>query len=233
MIEPRRPRKYDSWYLSTQVEIPPGDDEFVKAPLFRTKDTNREDLISKVQSAVKKERSELIKRGLQPYTSKKVTVLNKKHNFKPGALALAEIRHYQEVEGLLLSPTVMKRLCLEIARELNPNLQFEGLAYRLRHKASEEYLMRIYRDCAMVTSLNNKVTVDERDMLVVRRISGDYGRFNTWGTGYQQRVQPERMTEEETKTSKEGYKSQFAQWKSDWAEKKAGRKQPKESIKKR
>ena len=70
-------------------------------------------------------------------------------------------------------------------------------------------------------------------MLVVRRISGDYGRFNTWGTGYQQRVQPERMTEDETTTSKEGYKSQFAQWKSDWAEKKAGRKQAKENIKKK
>ena len=226
VVQPLRARKFDSWHHSTRVELHPGKDEFVRAPLFRTKDTKREDLISKVQATAKKERSELIKRGIQPYSSKKITVLDKRHNFKPGALALAEIRHYQEVEGLILSPTVMKRLCLEIARELNP-------AYRLLHKASEEYLMRIYRDCAMVASLNNKVTVDERDMLVVRRISGDYGRFNTWGTGYQQRVQPERMTEDETTTSKEGYKSQFAQWKSDWAEKKASRKQAKENIKKK
>ena len=56
-----------------------------------------------------------LKRGIQPYSASKITVLDKRHNFKPGALALAEIRHYQNVEGLILSPTVMKRLCLEIA----------------------------------------------------------------------------------------------------------------------
>ena len=233
VIQPLRPRKFDSWRNATQIELDPGEDEFVRAPLFRTKDTKREELISKVQAAAKKEREELIKRGIQPYSSTKITVLDKRHNFKPGALALAEIRHYQNVEGLILSPTVMKRLCLEIARELNPNFQFEGLTYRLLHKASEEYLMRIYRDCAMVASLNNKVTVDERDMLVVRRISGDYGKYDTWGTGYQHNIQPERMTEVEAATSKEGYKSQFAQWKSDWAEKKASRKQAKDKIKKK
>ena len=82
---------------------------------------------------------------------------------------------------------------MEIARGLDKDYQFEGLAYRLLHKAGEEYLMRIYKDCALVASLQNRVTVDERDMLVVRHISGDYGKFNTWGTGYQQHVQEERM----------------------------------------
>ena len=85
----------------------------------------------------------------------------------------------------------------------------------------------------MVASLNNKVTVDERDMLVVRRISGDYGKYDTWGTGYQHNIQPERVTEDEAATAKEGYKSQFAQWKADWAEKKASRKQSKDKIKKK
>ena len=230
---PLRPRRRNTWRNATQVELDPGEDEFARAPLFRTKDTTREQLINKVQIAAKKERAELIKRGIQPYSASKITVLDKKHNFKPGALALAEIRHYQNVEGLILSPTVMRRLCLEIARGLNPNFQFEGLAYRLLHKASEEYLMRIYRDCAMVASLNNKVTVDERDMLVVRRISGDYGKYDTWGTGYQHNIQPERMTEVDAATAKEGYKSQFAQWKADWAEKKAGRKQSKDKIQKK
>ena len=233
VVVPLRPRRKDTWRNATQVELDPGEDEFARAPLFRTKDTTREQLINKVQMAAKKERAELIKRGIQPYSASKITVLDKKHNFKPGALALAEIRHYQNVEGLILSPTVMKRLCLEIARELNPDFQFEGLAYRLLHKASEEYLMRIYRDCAMVASLHNKVTVDERDMLVVRRISGDYGKYDTWGTGYQHDIQPERMTEADAATAKEGYKSQFARWKADWAEKKAGRKQSKDKIQKK
>ena len=72
VVEPLRPRKFDSWRNSTRIELDPGEDEFVRAPLFRTKDTKREELISKVQAAAKKERSDLIKRGIQPYSSKKM-----------------------------------------------------------------------------------------------------------------------------------------------------------------
>ena len=66
--------------------------------------------------------------------------------------------------------------------------------------------MRIFRDCSLVASLNNKTTIDERDVIVVRQILGDYSKHNTWGTGYQERIQETRMTPEETVTSKAGYK---------------------------
>ena len=214
------------------IELDPGPG-FKKAPLFRTKTSKASDVMDKVKEAAKEDRDRLIKQGVIPATKTKIKVLDKRNYFKPSALALAEIRHYQETEGLLLSPTVIKRLCLEIARGIDKDNQFEGLAYPLLHKAGEEYLMRIYKDCALVASLNNRVTVDEKDMLVVRRISGDYGKFNTWGTGYQQQVREERMSPEATKESKTGYKSQFSQWKEDWAKEKNSRKQPKSSIKKK
>ena len=228
---PARSRRMKHERYDAPIELDPGPG-FKKAPLFRTKTSKASDIMNKVKEAAKEDRDRLIKQGVIPAAKARIKVLDKRNYFKPSALALAEIRHYQEAEGLLLSPTVIKRLCLEIARGINKNYQFEGLAYHLLHKAGEEYLMRIYKDCALVASLNNWVTVDERDMLVVRCISGDYGKFNTWGTGYQQQVREERMSPEATKESKTGYKSQFSQWKEDWAKKKNSRKQPKSSISK-
>ena len=177
----RKIKQHEPFDASVELDPGPG---FRKAPLFRTRTSEASDIMNKVKNAAKEDRDRLIKQGVIPATKAKIGVLDKRNHFKPSALALAEIRHYQETEGLLLSPTVIKRLCLEIARGLDKDYQFEGLAYRLLHKAGEEYLMRIYKDCALVASLQNWVTVDERDMLVVRRISGDHGKFNTWGTGY-------------------------------------------------
>ena len=226
----RKIKQHEPFDASIELDPGPG---FRKAPLFRTRTSEASDIMKKVKKAAREDRNRLIEQGVIPATKAEIKVLDKRNHFKPSALALAEIRHYQETEGLLLSPTVVKRLCLEIAREIDEDYQFEGLAYRLLHKAGEEYLMRIYKDCALVASLQNRVTVDERDMLVVRRISGDYGKFHTWGTGYQQYVQEERMDPEATKVSKTGYKSQFSQWKEDWTKEKNSHKQPKSSIKKK
>ena len=233
VTEPRRAKKVDPAPFVLYGNLPPRKENLTKAPTLKSTGLSKDQLVEKIMLAQAKERENLQQRGF-PVPKKVQPILNKKNNFTPGALALAEIQHYQEVDGLILSPTVLKRLCLEIARDINEDLQFDHFAYRLLHKASEEYLMRIFRDCSLIASLNNKTTIDERDVIVVRRISGDYGKHNTWGTGYQEQIKETRMTPEASATSRAGYKQQFKDWKSDWAEyKEKRRKQPKENIKKK
>ena len=233
VTEPRRAKKVDPTPFVLYGNLPPRKENLVKAPTLKSTGLSKDQLVEKVMLAQAKERENLKQRGF-PVPKKVQPILNKKNNFTPGALALAEIQHYQEVDGLILSPTVLKRLCLEIARDINEDLQFDHFAYRLLHKASEEYLMRIFRDCKLIASLNNKTTIDERDVIVVRRISGDYGKHSTWGTGYQEQIKETRMTPEASATSRAGYKQQFKDWKSDWAEyKEKRRKQAKENIKKK
>ena len=233
VTEPRRAKKVDPTPFVLYGNLPPRRENLAKAPTLKSTGLSKDQLVEKIMLAQAKERENLQQRGF-PVPKKAQPILNKKNNFLPGALALAEIQHYQEVDGLILSPTVLKRLCLEIARDINEDLQFDHFAYRLLHKASEEYLMRIFRDCSLIASLNNKTTIDERDVIVVRCISGDYGKHNTWGTGYQEQIKETRMTPEESVTSRAGYKQQFQDWKSDWAEyKEKRRKQPKENIKKK
>ena len=100
------------------IELDPGPG-FRKAPLFRTKTSKVSDIMDKVKEAAREDRDRLVKQGVIPATKARIKVVDKRNHFKPSALALAEIRHYQETEGLLLSPTVIKRLCLEIARGID------------------------------------------------------------------------------------------------------------------
>ena len=43
------------------------------------------------------------------------------------------------------------------------------------------------------------VTVDERDVIVVRQILGDYGKHSIWGTGYKEMIQETCMTPDDTR----------------------------------
>ena len=69
----------------------------------------KEQLVEKVMLALAKECDSLQQRGFA-VPKEDHPILNKKNHFI--ALALAEIQYYQEVEGLILSLTEMKCLCL-------------------------------------------------------------------------------------------------------------------------
>ena len=109
-------------------------------------------------------------------------------------LALAEIKHFMgskasyERKGpspsesaLLIPHTVMKRVILEIGMERLEDCRFESLAYKILHFAGEHYLVRIYQDALMLVTHMKKTVVSDREMLLARRMCGDYGTYNLWG----------------------------------------------------
>ena len=116
--------------------------------------------------------------------------------FRPGALALAEIRHYMGMQGddvekypvvsesefnFLILHTIMKRVILEIGSIRLHNCAFEGLAYKILHYAGEHYLTKVYQDASMIATHARHTFVTDKDMLIARRMSGDYGTYDTWG----------------------------------------------------
>ena len=116
--------------------------------------------------------------------------------FRPGALALAEIRHYMGMQGnnvekypvvsesefdFLIPHTIMKRVILEIGSKRLQDCAFEGLAYKILHYAGEHYLTKVYQDASMIATHARRIFVTDKDMLIARRMSGDYETYNTWG----------------------------------------------------
>ncbi|KAI5475548.1 hypothetical protein MNV49_001181 [Pseudohyphozyma bogoriensis] len=107
----------------------------------------------------------------------------KKHRFKPGTVALREIRKYQKSTDLLLQRLPFARLVREIASEYFEGDEFDSERVGLRwqssallalQEATEAYLVHLFEDSNLCALHAKRVTIMQRDMQLVRRIRGDF-----------------------------------------------------------
>ena len=72
--------------------------------------------------------------------------IKKPHRFRPGTVALREIRRYQKSTELLIRKLPFQRLVREIAHEYKSDLRFQGSAIAALQEASEAYLVGVFED---------------------------------------------------------------------------------------
>ena len=70
----------------------------------------------------------------------------RKHRYRPGTLALHEIRHYQKKTNLLIKRAPFARLVREIAQGCMQDLQFQNSAIGALQEAMEAYLVGLFED---------------------------------------------------------------------------------------
>ena len=84
--------------------------------------------------------------------------VKKPQRFRPGVVALREIRHYQKSTDLLIRKLPFQRLVKEVAQGLSKelglksDLRFQSHAILALQEASEAYLTKLFEDtnaCAM------------------------------------------------------------------------------------
>ena len=63
------------------------------------------------------------------------------HRYRPGTVALREIRRYQKSTELLIRKLPFQRLVREIAQEFKTDLRFQGSAVLALQEASEAYIV--------------------------------------------------------------------------------------------
>ena len=68
----------------------------------------------------------------------------KAHRYRPGTVALREIRRYQKTAELLIRKMPFQRLVREIAQHHNPNLQFQSGAIMALQESAEAYFCLLY-----------------------------------------------------------------------------------------
>jgi histone H3 len=96
----------------------------------------------------------------------------KKERYRPGALALKEIRRYQNSTNLLIPRLSFQRLVREIAQDFKLDLQFQSGAIGTLQEASEAYLVGLFEDTNLCALHANRVTIMPRDIHLTRRIRG-------------------------------------------------------------
>ncbi|KAA8593245.1 hypothetical protein FQN60_009361 [Etheostoma spectabile] len=67
--------------------------------------------------------------------------VKKPHRYRPGTVALREIRRYQKSTELLIRKLPFQRLVREIAQDFKTDLRFQSSAVMALQEASEAYLV--------------------------------------------------------------------------------------------
>jgi len=99
--------------------------------------------------------------------------VKKPHRFRPGTVALRQIRKYQKSHELLIRKLPFQRLVREVAQDFKTDLRFESHALMALQEASEAYLVSIFEDCNLCAIHAKRVTIFPKDIQLARRIRGE------------------------------------------------------------
>lgn len=100
--------------------------------------------------------------------------VKKPHRFRPGTVALREIRKFQKSTDLLLRKLPFQRLVREIAEDVKRDLRFQGTAILALQEATEAYLVGLFEDTNLCAVHADRVTIMPKDMQLARRIRGHH-----------------------------------------------------------
>ena len=133
--------------------------------MARTKQTAR-----KSEKAPRKQLPSKFARKTAPST---VGGIKKVHRYRPGTVALREIRKYQKSTELLIRKLPFQRLVREIAQDFKTDLRFQSTAVLALHEASEAYLVGLFEDTNLCAIHAKRVTIMPKDIQLARRIRGE------------------------------------------------------------
>ena len=99
--------------------------------------------------------------------------MKKPHRYRPGTVALREIRKYQKSTDLLIRKAPFQRLVREIAQDFKTDLRFQSTAILALQEASEAYLVGLFEDTNLCAIHAKCVTTRPMDIQLARRFRGE------------------------------------------------------------
>ena len=99
--------------------------------------------------------------------------VKKPRRYRPGIVALREIRRYKKSTELVINRLPFLRLVREIAENFNSSIRFTSSSILALQEASEAYLVGLFEDTNLCAIHANRVTIMSIDMHLARRIRGE------------------------------------------------------------
>ena len=99
--------------------------------------------------------------------------VKKPRRYRPGTVALREIRKYQKSTELLIRHLPFQRLVREIAQTFKSDLRFQSTAILALQEAAESYLVGMFEDANLCAIHAKRVTIMPKDIQLARRIRGE------------------------------------------------------------
>ena len=144
---------------------------------FRTQHPNTKTMARTKQTARKSTGGKAPRKQLATKAARKSAPatggVKKPHRYRPGTVALREIRRYQKSTELLIRKLPFQRLVREIAQDFKTDLRFQSSAVVALQEASEAYLVGLFEDTNLCAIHAKRVTIMPKDIQLARRIRGE------------------------------------------------------------
>jgi len=102
----------------------------------------------------------------------------KKRRYRPGAMALRQIRKYQKSTDLLIRKLPFQRLVRQIAIRFKPDIRFQSTSILALQEAAEAYLVSLFEDSNACAIHAKRSTIQPKDLQLARRIRGEKLKFD-------------------------------------------------------
>ena len=101
--------------------------------------------------------------------------IKKPTRYRPGTVALRQIRKYQKTTELLIQKIPFQRLVREVVQDMFPHvtLRMQSTALLALQEASEAYLVNLFEDSLLACVHAGRVTLQVRDMKLAQRLRGE------------------------------------------------------------
>lgn len=93
---------------------------------------------------------------------------HKVKRYRPGVLALKEIRRYQKTTELLIRTAPFQRLVKEISQKFKADFRYQASALQALQEATEAYIIGLFEDTNLCAIHASRVTIMPRDIQLVR-----------------------------------------------------------------
>ncbi|KAF7684802.1 histone H3.1/H3.2 [Astathelohania contejeani] len=94
----------------------------------------------------------------------------KRPRYKPGTVALREIRRYQKSTENLIRKLPFQRFVRSIALEYRADVRFQGSALGALQEATEKFLSELFEDANLCAVHGGRVTVQPKDLHLAMRL---------------------------------------------------------------
>jgi histone H3 len=101
--------------------------------------------------------------------------VKKPHKYRPGTVALREIRRYQKSTETLIRKLPFQKLVREVLQDVEPtgDMRLQSHALAALQEASEAYLVNLFEDTNLCAIHAKRITIMPKDIQLARRIRGE------------------------------------------------------------
>ena len=101
--------------------------------------------------------------------------VRKKRRFRPGTVALKQIKRYQKSTELLIRKLPFQRLVREVSHQVSRDkgvdpFRYQSTAILALQEASEDFLVRMFSQCNDICIHGKRVTVQQKDIQLWKRL---------------------------------------------------------------